>query len=92
MDTLELVAHFDGEQLLADLDELGAIGLTPGAGLQRLAYGAADLAGRRWVLAEMQRLGMAAQIDAAGNVIGRYPGTADLPPLAFGSHTDSVPG
>lgn len=87
-----LLAIFDGEQLLADLDALGAIGLKPGAGLQRMAYGAADMAGRRWVLAQMQALGMDASIDAAGNVIGYLPGHETLPALALGSHTDSVPG
>ena len=92
MDVADLLAYFDGEQLLADLDTLGEIGLTPGAGLQRMAYSPADLAGRAWVLAEMQRLGMRAQIDGAGNVIGFHPGTEELPPLALGSHTDSVPG
>lgn len=30
--------------------------------------------------------------DAAGNTIGRYPGAAEeLPAIAFGSHTDTVP-
>jgi N-carbamoyl-L-amino-acid hydrolase len=89
---VDLPAAFDGEQLLADLDVLGAIGLHPGAGLQRMAYGAADLVGRSWVLALMQALGMDAAIDAAGNVVGRYAGHADLPAIALGSHTDSVPG
>ena len=88
----DLIAAFDGEHLLADLDTLGAIGLQGGAGLQRMAYGAADLQGRAWVLAQMQALGMDASIDAAGNVVGRYAGREDLPAIALGSHTDSVPG
>lgn len=87
-----LLAAFDGEQLLTDLDALGAIGLRPGAGLQRMAYSAADMMGRRWVLAQMQALGMDATIDAAGNVVGVLPGREELPALALGSHTDSVPG
>ena len=86
-----LLAAFDGEALMADLDALGAIGLTPGAGITRLAYGGADLRGRDWVLAQMGALGMAATIDPAGNVIGVYSGQEDLPALALGSHTDSVP-
>lgn len=86
------IAAFDGEHLLADLDTLGAIGLHPGAGLQRMAYSAADLMGRAWVQAQMQALGMNAAIDAAGNVVGRYAGSKDLPAIALGSHTDSVPG
>jgi N-carbamoyl-L-amino-acid hydrolase len=87
-----LLAAYDGELLLVDLDALGAIGLAPGAGLQRMAYSAADMEGRRWVLAQMQALGMTANLDAAGNVVGYLPGRLDLPALALGSHTDSVPG
>lgn len=87
-----LAAAFDGEQLLADLDALAAIGWVPGAGLQRMAYSDADLEARGWVLAQMQALGMQAGLDAAGNVIGLLPGREDLPALAVGSHTDSVPG
>lgn len=92
-----LVAALDGELLLADLDTLGAIGLAPGAGLQRMAYSAADLQARRWVHAQMQALGMRAAIDPAGSVLGYLPGSlpgpeGDLPALALGSHTDSVPG
>lgn len=86
-----LLVAFDGESLMADLDALGEIGLQPGAGITRLAYSGADLRGRDWVLAQMQALGMAATIDPAGNVVGVYAGTENLPALATGSHTDSVP-
>ena len=34
---------------------------------------------------------MTVTIDAAGNIIGRYGGTRDLPALATGSHIDTVP-
>jgi allantoate deiminase len=40
----------------------------------------------------MEAAGIATRRDAAGNVIGRYPGThADAPTLVLGSHLDSVP-
>lgn len=87
-----LLSAYDGELLLADLDAFGQIGLVPGQGLQRMAYNPADMAGRQWILAQMWALGMAASIDPAGNVIGCLPGVEDLPALALGSHTDSVPG
>lgn len=86
------LAAFDGEQLMADLDALGAIGREAGRGLQRMAYSDADLAARQWVQAQMQALGMGATLDAAGNVVGYLPGSEALPALALGSHTDSVPG
>jgi N-carbamoyl-L-amino-acid hydrolase len=36
-------------------------------------------------------VGLQVRADAAGNTVGRYPGSADLPPIALGSHTDTVP-
>ena len=88
-----LQAMFDGEQLLADLEVLAQVGVdeTTG-GMVRLAYGAADRAGRAWVRGEMEKLGLAVTEDAAGNTIALYPGTEpDLPPIALASHTDTVP-
>jgi allantoate deiminase len=38
----------------------------------------------------MREAGMTTRIDAAANLIGRYEGTADGPPLLIGSHLDSV--
>jgi allantoate deiminase len=38
----------------------------------------------------MREAGMAARIDAAGNVIGRFDGTENGPLLLIGSHIDSV--
>ncbi len=38
----------------------------------------------------MAEAGMATRIDPAANLVGRYEGTRDLPPLIIGSHVDSV--
>ena len=38
----------------------------------------------------MREAGMATRVDPAGNVIGRYEGSADAPLLLIGSHIDSV--
>lgn len=38
----------------------------------------------------MHEAGMATRVDGAGNLIGRYDGTADGPPLIIASHIDSV--
>jgi N-carbamoyl-L-amino-acid hydrolase len=82
----------DGDQLLRDLAELARIGASAGGGIDRIAYSPADLAGRAWVEARLRDLGLTVERDAAGNTIGRYAGEApDLPPLALGSHTDTVP-
>lgn len=82
----------DGEQLLEDLETLGQIGRAAAGGLERIAFSPADWAGRRWVAQQMQALGMTVSTDAAGNTMGRYPGLVeDLPAIALGSHTDTVP-
>lgn len=86
------VLALDGQQLLHDLETLAHIGAEPGMGLQRVAYNPADLEARRWVEAQMRSVGMMVWTDAAGNSIGVYPGQApELPPIALGSHTDTVP-
>jgi N-carbamoyl-L-amino-acid hydrolase len=81
----------NGDRLNQSLVELAAIGTLPAGGVRRLAYSAEDLQARQQVQAWMQAAGMTVRIDAAGNIIGRYPGRLDLPALATGSHIDTVP-
>jgi N-carbamoyl-L-amino-acid hydrolase len=82
----------DGEQLLDDLETLAEFGATAGGGLDRVAFSPADQKGRAWVESQMRAVGMAVRTDAAGNSLGFYPGyESELPPLALGSHTDTVP-
>lgn len=88
----DLVHALDAELLLDDLDTLARFGAGLGAGLNRIAYSPEDLAGRVWVGEQMRAAGMSVRTDAAGNSIGTYPGSDPaLPPLALGSHTDTVP-
>ena len=73
------------------LQELGRFGETP-QGMERLAFSPSDIASRAYVLELLHQAGMSARIDAAGNIIGRRPGSQDdLPAIALGSHTDTVP-
>ena len=81
----------DAARLLADLEELGRIGATESGGVTRVAYSETDRAGRDWVAARLRELGLEVRTDPAGNLTGRLPGSADLPSLAVGSHTDTVP-
>jgi len=84
--------HVDGDALIRDLDALARIGGLPGGGVSRVAFSAADMEGRVWVDGQMRALGMRVARDAAGNSIGVYDGTAaGGPPIALGSHTDTVP-
>ena len=73
------------------LSDLATIGQLPCGGVRRTAYTPEDLAARQQVITAMEQVDMAITIDAAGNIIGRYDGTQDLPALATGSHIDTVP-
>lgn len=79
------------DRLWQDLDTLARIGRGADGGVTRVAYSPADREGRAWVQAQMREAGLTVRTDAAGNTIGFYPGQASLPPLALGSHTDTVP-
>ena len=60
--------------------------------LSRVAYTDADIDGRKYVMQLMRAAGMDVYIDEGGNIIGRLKGKDnDLPPIAIGSHIDSVP-
>lgn len=82
--------RIDGARLLASLEELGRHGALPGGGTNRLALSDADRAARDWTVARMRALDMAVEIDAIGNVFATYGGEEDLPPVATGSHIDTV--
>ncbi len=73
------------------LSDLATIGQLSCGGVRRTAYSPEDLAARQMVIAVMEQVDMNVTIDAAGNIIGRYSGTQDLPALATGSHIDTVP-
>jgi N-carbamoyl-L-amino-acid hydrolase len=62
------------------------------AGVSRVAYSDADVAGRAYITKLMQAAGLNPRVDAAGNIFGRRAGTdASAAPVLFGSHIDSVP-
>ena len=82
----------NGERLLAQLRELSAFGATPAGGVNRVAYGEADLEAREYVMGLMRDAGLRLKVDAAANILGHAPGrNPELPPLLIGSHIDSVP-
>ncbi|MYC30563.1 MAG: M20 family metallo-hydrolase [Chloroflexi bacterium] len=81
----------DGARLNRTLAELGRIGETP-LGMMRLAYSPYDQEGRQYAVNLMRGAGMEVRVDPAGNIIARKPGTdPNLPAIALGSHTDTVP-
>jgi N-carbamoyl-L-amino-acid hydrolase len=81
--------------LRAHLETLSTFGRPQGgdfsAGVSRVAYSDADVAGRHFVMGLMTAAGLSPVIDPAGNIFARRPGRRDGPPILFGSHIDSVP-
>ena len=72
--------------------ELARFGANPEGGVSRVAFGDADIEGRRYIVSLMEEAGLDVRIDEAGNILGHRAGTVDgLPPILFGSHIDSVP-
>src|SRR5215204_4308746 len=81
----------DGKRSMDDIRVLGEFGKNPQGGVSRVAYSDADKQGREYVLGVMRDAKLEVRIDAAGNLIGRRSGSANLAPLLIGSHVDSVP-
>jgi N-carbamoyl-L-amino-acid hydrolase len=89
-------ARVDAAALTRRIEALSVFGRPAGgtfaAGVSRVAYSDADVAGRRYMMDLMKAAGLDPRVDAAGNVFARRAGTdASLPPILFGSHIDSVP-
>lgn len=79
-----------GEAIAGRLEALAAITDEPGR-LTRLYLSPAHRRAADRVAAWMEEAGMAARIDAVGNVIGRYEGSDPAAPtLLIGSHIDTV--
>ncbi len=89
--TLTLTLAVNGPRLNRSIAQLAQIGKLPGGGVSRVAFTKADLLARQLVESWMVEAGMTVRIDAAGNIIGRYPGKREGAALATGSHIDTVP-
>ncbi|MCH9683705.1 MAG: Zn-dependent hydrolase [Deltaproteobacteria bacterium] len=82
----------DIDRLKRDILELAKIGQDPATrGVTRLGFSDADMQARSWLMTRIADAGGSAGLDGAGNVVGRFAGAADLPPVLVGSHIDSVP-
>ena len=81
--------RIDLARLRGDIEALAAIGQDPAGGISRPAWSPAHEEGRGWLLGRLREAGLAARVDAAGNVLGRL-GEA-MPVVMTGSHIDTVP-
>ncbi len=82
--------QIDGNRLNATLQELAAIGATPGGGVTRLTLSDEDKAARELLARWMIEAGLEVRVDDLGNMSGIRPGTEDAPPVYMGSHIDTV--
>src|SRR6266852_639889 len=90
--TFQSQLRVNGPRIVEHLNSLAEFGKNPQGGVSRVAYSEADRQGREYVLGLMRAAKLDVSIDAAGNIIGRRPGSANnLAPLLIGSHIDSVP-
>ncbi|MET7334489.1 Zn-dependent hydrolase [Nonomuraea sp. NPDC005650] len=81
----------DASRLSSHLDRLRSIGATADGGVSRLAFSPEDVEGRSYVSGLMTEAGLAVEVDAAGNLLGRRPGRRrGAPALLIGSHIDTV--
>jgi beta-ureidopropionase / N-carbamoyl-L-amino-acid hydrolase len=80
------------DRLNRSILQLAEIGRLPNGGVSRVAFSNEDMLARQLVKFWMKEAGMMVRIDAAGNIVGKYPGkNPRLAALATGSHLDTVP-
>lgn len=84
------MAPVNGERIAELIRGLTQFGRTE-AGITRLAYTNEDKAAQLWLLKQIEYLGLETREDAVGNLFLRRPGLdPGLPPVACGSHLDTV--
>jgi hydantoinase/carbamoylase family amidase len=74
----------------ATLERLAAIGGAPDRSVTRVAWSQELFDAYRFVGDELRALGLEVEIDAAGNLLGRWEAGTGAP-LLVGSHLDTVP-
>ncbi len=80
------------DRLQRRLTEVAQLGRTPEGGVTRLSYHAEHAESVRLVARWMREARAEVGLDPWGNLFGLVPGTlGSLPPIAVGSHLDTVP-
>lgn len=81
----------DHSQLQTWIETLNQFNATPGDGITRQLFTPEDMAARRYLISEMEKLGLQVHQDAIGNIYGVAEGTdPSLAPVWSGSHIDTV--
>jgi allantoate deiminase len=76
--------------LAGDLAAAARFGARPGGGIDRFAWTPPLADVTAWVGEQLERLGLAVEVDAAGNLLGRWE-AGDGPAVMTASHLDTVP-
>ncbi len=89
--TVPAAVRIDADRLWRRLHDLAAF-TEPDQPWTRRAFSVSFQQGRDWLRQQFEAAGLQTRMDSAGNLIGRLEGSAPgLPPLATGSHSDTVP-
>jgi allantoate deiminase len=75
--------------LAADLEAAARIGADDG-GVSRFAWTPELAQANEWFIARLEEAGLGTEVDAAGNVFGRWE-AEEAPAVVVGSHLDTVP-
>lgn len=87
-----MTLRFDAQRLWDSLHEMARHGAREDGGVNRLTFTAADSAARATLCAWAEAAGCTLTLDRLGSMYLTYAGTDNaLPPIAVGSHLDSVP-
>jgi allantoate deiminase len=76
-------------RLAADLEAVARFGGEGGGGVTRLAWTTELFAAYDWLAGELRALGLEAEVDAAGNLVGRWQAGSGAA-VVVGSHLDTV--
>jgi len=84
-------AKVDARRLSDDLQTLATFSAASlDGGVTRRAWSKEYIAAQQWLIGRFQAAGLTTEVDAAGNIWGRWM-VGDLPAIVVGSHIDSVP-
>ena len=81
----------DANRLRDDLETLGKIGRTSGAGITRTSFSRSDTQARQWYQASCRAAGLNVCVDGVGNMFADTGSDAEVAAVWSGSHIDTVP-
>lgn len=80
----------DAAQIRTWIETLTQFNCTPEAGITRQLFTPEDMAARKYIIGEMEALGLKVSHDAIGNIYAVCEGTEpELAPVWSGSHLDT---